>query len=264
MDRHPVSCWYPMFRHQLQREPAGTGLESLSPPYTLNSSNVLAFVDPHSKFIHLLFPVQKDFEIRLCWKEKQINNDNKNWAAPLPLLITGEKTELDAEIWNKTRLLCSQKNAGGGEKWQDLKTKLNAESASIKVNNQTDLWRIWWQREHLPRFPCGGRGPYVRTPGRGLSLSILALQVAYLKFHKPVLCISALSPPLHSPTSSLLTCILSWERNRVQLLYTNHPLAEVFGGSQEREGEKIRKISISGPLLFSLIIRGAVTPVLIL
>lgn len=34
--------------------------------------------------------------------------------------------------------------------------------------------------------------------------------------------------------------------------------------AKREEGKKIRKISISGPLLFSLIIRGAVTPVLIL
>lgn len=69
------------------------------------------------------------------------------------------------------------------------------------------------------------------------------------------LCLLLLSP------HHLKVCILSPGRSQSQLLCTNHLLAEVFGGSPERRREKkIRKISISGPLLFSLIIRGAVTP----
>lgn len=115
--------------------------------------------------------------------------------------------------------------------------------------------------EHLSRSSHCGSGPYIRTPGRGLSLSILDLQVAYFEFYKPIHCFLALSPP---PSPVPKPVFLAEKEVTSGYCTQIIPQLKFLVAAKRGEGKKIRKISISGPLLFSLIIRGAVTPVLIL
>lgn len=149
-----------------------------------------------------------------------------------------------------------KKVKGERRKSCDLNIK-KAEYTWIMGNNRIDPQHIWCQR-YWPKFSCSVASLYIRRSWkRNLRNALSPLPCGTLRMLSANLFLCLL---LYLPHPSV--CSRPRKESEPVTAHKSSPGWSFWWQPREEKGgeKKIRKISISEPLLFSLIMRGAVTP----